>query len=164
MAIVELEHFNYVVYIFEQLSPFVSYLIGNRGITYFHFVNEPVAQQETQILLYLGIAHIGAVHNLRLASAIFSNPEHVGYYLYIRPSPIHYSISLFSTYDPLLLYYPIDACQAPKYFTVRGDIICTIDTKGDYIIRYDKSLELNLHNQKGVLIKDVKLRQEVANG
>jgi hypothetical protein len=47
---------------------------------------------------------------------------------------------------------------------VWGDIIWTIDTKGDYIIRYDKSLELNLHNQEGVLIKDVKLRQEVADG
>jgi hypothetical protein len=114
MAIVELEHFNYVVYIFEQLSPFVSYLIGNRGIAYLHFINEPVAQQETQILLYLGIAHIGAIHNLRLASAIFPNPEHVSYYLYIRPSPIHYTTPLSSTYSLLPLYYLNDACQAPQ--------------------------------------------------
>ena len=101
IAISELEYFNYAVYILEQLSSFVRYLIGNYGISHLHFVNEPVAQEETEILLYLGIAHIGAIHNLRLARAIFPHSEHISYYLYIRPSPIHYT----THYVLLLAYY-----------------------------------------------------------
>jgi hypothetical protein len=90
IAISELEYFNYAVYILEQLSSFARYLIGNYRISHLHFVDEPVAQEETEILLYLGITHIGAIHNLRLARAIFPHLEHIRYYLYIRPSLVHY--------------------------------------------------------------------------
>jgi hypothetical protein len=112
IAISELEYFYYAVYISEQLSSLVRYLIGNYRISHLHFVDEPVAQEKTEILLYLGIAHIGAVHNLRLARAIFPHLEHISYYLYIRPSPIHYTAPLFNTFDLLPLYYLNGTCQA----------------------------------------------------
>jgi hypothetical protein len=160
IAISELEYFNYAVYIFEQLSPFARYLIGNCGISHLHFVYEPVAQKKTQILLYLGIAHIGAIHNLRLARTVFPHSEHVRYNFYIRPSLIHYTTPLFSTFGLLLLYYLNGTCQAPTYFTVQNDIILT--RREDTL--YDKSTELNLNNLKGDLIKDVKPNQEVADG
>jgi hypothetical protein len=112
IAISELEYFNYAVYILEQLSSFARYLIGNYGISHLHFVDEPVAQEETEIFLYLGIAHIGAIHNLRLARAIFAHFEHIRYYLYIRPALIHYTAPLSSTFGLLLLYYLNDTCQA----------------------------------------------------
>jgi len=112
MAISELEYFNYAIYIFEQLSPLVRYLIGNRRVSHLHFVDEPVTQEKTEIFLYLGVAHIGAVHNLRLARAIFTHLEHISYYFYIRPAPIHYTAPLFSTFSLLLLYYLNGTCQA----------------------------------------------------
>jgi hypothetical protein len=61
--------------------------------------------------LYLGIAHIGAVHNLRLARAIFADSEHISYYLYIRPSPIHCTTPLAGTFSLLPLYYVDITCQ-----------------------------------------------------
>jgi hypothetical protein len=162
MAISELEYFNYAVYISEQFPSFVSYMIGDYGISHFHFVNKPVVQEKTEILLYLGITHIGAIHNLRLASAILPHSEHISYYLYIRPSPIHYTTPLYSTFGLLLLYYHKGTCQAPKHLTARGDIIWIIDTKEDTL--YDKALGINLNNQEGIQIKDIKLNQEVADG
>jgi len=49
-----------------------------------------MAYQEAQVFLYLGIAHIGAVHDLCLASAAFPYSQHIGYYLYVGPALIHY--------------------------------------------------------------------------
>jgi len=126
IAISELEYFNYAVYIPEQLSSFARHLIGNHGISHLHFVNKPVAQEETKILLYLGVAHIGAIHNLRLASAIFPHSEHIRYYLYIRPSPIHYTTPLFSTFDLLPLYYLNGTCQAPVLVHMISDTFFVI--------------------------------------
>ena len=59
-------------------------------------------QKESKIFLYLAIAHIGAVHDLGLTGAIFPRPEHVSYYLNIRPAMIHCH-RLFSLL--LLAYY-----------------------------------------------------------
>jgi hypothetical protein len=111
VAISKLEHFNYAVYVSEQLSSFVRYLIGDRGISQLHFVDKTVAHEETKILLYLGVAHIGAVHDLRLARTILSHPEHVRYYLDVRSSPVHFSTPFSGTFGLLLLYYPADTCQ-----------------------------------------------------
>jgi len=119
ITIAELEYFHYAVYILEKLSTLVRHLIGDHGISHRQFVNEPVAQEETKILLYLGIAHIGAIHDLRLASAIFTHLEHVRYYLNIRPTPIHYAIPLFVTFTLLLLYYLNGRlCQDPHHRVV----------------------------------------------
>jgi len=74
IAIPELEHFRYNIYILEQLRSLICNLVGNYGIAYLHPANKSMAYQEAQILLYLGVAHIGAVHNLCLASAIFPYP------------------------------------------------------------------------------------------
>ena len=112
IAISELEYLYYAVYVSEELSSLVCYLVGNHRISHLHFVDEPMAQEKTEVFLYLGVAHIGAVHNLRLARAIFPHFEHISYYLYIRPSPIHYTAPLFSTINLLLLYYLDIACQA----------------------------------------------------
>jgi len=90
VAIPEVEHFCYDIYILEQLRSLIRDLIGNHGIPYLHPVDKAMAYQEAQILLYLGIAHISAVHNLRLASAIFTNPQHIGYYLDVGPALVHY--------------------------------------------------------------------------
>ena len=72
-----------------------------------------MAQEETEVFLYLGIAHISGVHNFRLAGAIFADSEHVSYNFYIRSSPIHPAAPFFGTFGPLLLYYGNDACQDP---------------------------------------------------
>ena len=89
VAVPELEHFNYAVYVSEQLASLFGYLIADRGISQLHLVNESMAQQEAKIFLYLGVAHVGAVHDLRLARAVLADSEHISYYLYIRPSPVH---------------------------------------------------------------------------
>jgi hypothetical protein len=147
IAISELEYFNYAVYISQQLPAFVRYLIGDYGISHLHFVNEPVAQEETKILLYLRIAHIGAIHNLRLASAIFADPKHISYYLYVRPSPIHYTAPLSSTFRLVPLYHISGACQA-LCLAVESNMKWTIDTKE--ITLYDKSPDINLDNKEDV--------------
>jgi len=89
IAISEPEHFHYTIYILKQPQTLVGHPIGNYGVTHLHLINKTMTQQEAKIFLYLAVAHIGAIHNLRFASAIFAYLEHISHYLDVRPAPIH---------------------------------------------------------------------------
>ncbi len=75
-----------------------------------------MADEERQIFLDLGIAHIGTVHELGLPSAIFTDFEHVPHYLNIRPSSVHCLRSRSTCWDFLpmtkVLYINIITYQA----------------------------------------------------
>ena len=63
---------------------FFSYAIVHTRITDLYRIDKSFFNQVAQIFLYLAVAHVGTVHYFRFTRAVFTDPEHIGYYFYIR--------------------------------------------------------------------------------
>jgi hypothetical protein len=73
----------------------IGYCIPHDRITYLYFIDEAMADKKAKVFLYLSIAHVGAIHDLGLASpilagSILANFEHIAHYLYIGSPVVHF--------------------------------------------------------------------------
>jgi hypothetical protein len=74
---------------FKEFEAVVRHLIGHHRIIYIHSIDETLIYQIIQIFLYLMIAHIGGIHDFRLAGAVLTYTKHIGDYLDIGAPPPH---------------------------------------------------------------------------
>src|SRR3989304_2546846 len=81
------QHIQNCFYALEQLLALLGSPVFHTGVWAHAALQEPLLGEEGQILLELAVAHVGAIHDLRLASLL--QPQDVGYDLHARPSIVY---------------------------------------------------------------------------
>jgi len=84
------EHIHQGIDGFEQFETAFRDAVSDHGIIHIHLKDKALVDQIVKVFLYLMIAHVGGIHDFRLAGTIFAYTEHIGNYLDIGAAPPHF--------------------------------------------------------------------------